>query len=348
MRPRDTVENLTAYSAPLEGRTGKLRLDFNENTVGPSPKVRQAIQNIGPHIYAAYPAYSGFTKKLAEYTGVSSFSILPLNGVDAGIKAIFDAYGQRDAGFLTADPTFGYYFPCAAAQGMQFIKVPYLPDLSYPLDDIESELKKGPKIFAICNPDNPTGSLVEAEKIIQWVRKFPNILFVVDEIYVDFTQVTIVPDMIQYPNVIVLRSFSKAFGLAGFRVGYAIAQSGILEHLRKVMGPYDLSTPAIIAAEAALSDLNYVKQYVEDIKVSKAFTLEALNKLNRKTFCGAANYILVWPKSDCELIQKRLQDRGILVRSMAGKTVIDGAIRVTIGTKLQMKQFIAAFSILDT
>ena len=141
IKAKPEVEGLTPYVAPLEGRRPLLRLDFNESTVGPSPRVVDAIRALPPDAYAAYPEYAGLNEAYAASVGVPAENVEAVNGVDAAIRAIFDAYGDRGSTFLTTVPTFGYYEPCAQQQGMVIDEVPYEDDLSYPLAGVAKKLE---------------------------------------------------------------------------------------------------------------------------------------------------------------------------------------------------------------
>jgi histidinol-phosphate aminotransferase len=337
------VEALTPYAAPLEGRRPMLRLDFNESTVGPSPKVVEAIRGLPPSVYATYPEYAGLTEAFAATLGVAAEHVEAFNGVDAAIRAIFDAYGERGATFLTTVPTFGYYEPCAQQQGMVTDAVPYEDNLDYPLAAIAKRLESAPRLFFVCNPNNPTGTLLAPATIVELARAAPNTLVVVDELYVAFTGQSVVPAALELPNVIVLHSLSKAAGIAALRLGFAVGPPGVLDRLRRVTGPYDINMFAVIAGQAALADAEHMRRYVAEVHAAKAWTVEQLQRLGVWHAAGAGNYMLVWPEPDCERVVQALRDRGILVRSMAGKPVIDGSFRLTIGTRANMQRFMLAF-----
>jgi histidinol-phosphate aminotransferase len=338
------VEALTPYVAPLEGRRSSLRLDFNESTVGPSPAVLDAIRALPPEAYATYPEYAGLDEAFAAYLGVPADHVEAFNGVDAAIRAIFDAYGERGATFLTTEPTFGYYEPCAQQQGMAIEAVPYAPDLSYPRAAIERRLQAGPRLFFICNPNNPTGTLLEAAAVIALARAAPRTLVVVDELYAAFTGETVVPSALGMPNVVALQSLSKVAGLAALRLGFAVGHPSILERLRRVTGPYDINMLAVVAGKAALADPEHMRRYVAEVLAAKAWTVEQLRALGVRHFAGGGNYLLVWPPGDCGRLVRALGARGILVRSMAGKPLIDGSFRLTVGTREQMGRFVSAFA----
>jgi histidinol-phosphate aminotransferase len=341
---RPEVEALTPYAAPLEGRRGLLRLDFNESTLGPSPRVLEAIRALPPEAYAAYPEYAGLAEAFAATLGVGAEHVEPFNGVDAAIKAVFDAYGDKGGTFLTTTPTFGYYEPCAQQQGMTIDEVPYAADLSYPLAAVRARLESSPRLFFVCNPNNPTGTLIEPAVVVELARSAPQTLVVVDELYEPFTGKSVVPAARALENVVALRSLSKIHGLAALRLGFAVGHPTILERLRRVTGPYDINMFAVVAGKAALADPAHVRRYVDEVLAAKAWTIEQLARLGVRHSRGAGNYLLVWPPGSCEAAVEALRARGILVRGMGRRPLIGGSFRLTIGLRADMERFVAAFA----
>jgi histidinol-phosphate aminotransferase len=345
IRARPAVEALTPYVAPLEGRRSLLRLDFNESTLGPSPKVLDAIRGLPPSAYATYPEYAGLAEAFADSLGVPAGSVEAFNGVDAAIRAVFDAYGGSGATFLTTTPTFGYYEPCARQQGMMLDEVPYTHDLAYPTTEIGKRLREAPRLWFVCNPNNPTGTMLAPPTLLELAASAPDTLVVVDELYAAFTGVSVLPAALALPNVITLHSLSKAAGIAALRLGFAVGDPAVLDRLRRVTGPYDINMFAVVAGRAALEDAEHTRRYVDEVAGAKAWTLAELDRLGVRHSIGGGNYVLVWPP-DCARTVAGLREAGILVRSMAGKPVIDGSFRLTIGTRADMQRFIAAFEAL--
>jgi len=348
IKARPEVEALTSYAAPLEGRRSCLRLDFNESTGGPSPRAVEAIRGLPPDAYATYPEYAGLNEAFAASLGVSAEHVEAFNGVDAAIRAIFDAYGEKGDTFLTTTPTFGYYLPCAQQQGMEIEEVPYPADLRYPLAAIEKKLEAGPRLLFICNPNNPTGTLLSPATILALARSAPQTLVVVDELYVAFTGQSVLPAALELENVVALHSLSKAAGIAALRLGFAVGHPSIVERLRRVTGPYDINTFAVVAGKTALADPEHMRRYVAQVLAAKTWTIEQLQRLGVRHFAEGGNYMLVWPlrgqPGDCEDVVEALRARGVLVRSMARKPVIDGSFRLTVGTPEDMQRFMTAFT----
>ncbi|MCX5930826.1 MAG: histidinol-phosphate transaminase [Cyanobacteria bacterium] len=383
MRARPEVETLTAYSAPLEGRRGLLRLDFNENTVGPSPKVVEAIRAIPADHYAIYPEYDGLREAVGASLGGEGLGpahIGLFNGVDAALHAVFQAYGAPGDRLLTTSPTFGYYSPCARMQGMTIEAIPYRgAEFAFPLEEIRAALLgpggdgqpssdwQTPRLLLICNPNNPTGTRLAPERILELAAAAPRTLVVVDELYEAFTGDSVLPQLLlcefseapgaepgdatdpfaPHPNLLVLRSLAKTAGLAGLRIGFAIGAPALVDRISRVTGPYDINSFAVTAARAALADQAYVDGYVAEVLRAREWLLEQLRAAGVRHHAAGGNYLLLWPVREAAAVESELREAGILVRSMAGKPLIDGALRVSLGTREQMGLFWDAYQAIE-
>jgi histidinol-phosphate aminotransferase len=418
---RSEVESLQAYSAPLEGRRGLLRLDFNENTVGPSPRVVEAIRAIPADHYAIYPEYDGLREavlaSLADMAGAvvaappATVPVPPVgaairtdgvpapvtgslpqqparrpclrieqvglfNGVDAAIHALFQAYGAPGDRLLTTSPTFGYYTPCARMQGMVIEAIPYrMPGFAFPFEEILAALTTPPaeadgswcppRLLLLCNPNNPTGTRLAPEAVLALAAAAPHTLVVVDELYEAFTGDSVLPLLLApggkqdpegtagadpfaaYPNLLVLRSLSKTAGIAGLRIGFAIGAAAVVDRVSRVTGPYDINSFAVTAAFAALADQAYVDTYVAEVLAARQWLVERLVAAGVRHHVDGGNYLLIWPQRPAAEVDQALREAGILVRSMAGKPLIDGSLRVSLGTLEQMGRFWEAFALCD-
>ena len=351
---RPAVENLKGYSAPLEGRRDLLRLDFNENTIGPSPLVAQVLRSFNSEEIAVYPEYDGLQEAVIRSlletgcrAGLKPHQVGVFNGVDAAIHAVFQAYGDAGDHLLTTAPTFGYYSPCARMQGMEIEAIPYEgAAFAFPLVAVQAALKQhSPRLLLICNPNNPTGTRLEPQRILELAKAAPTTLVVVDELYEAFTGDSVLPcaDFSATPNLLVLRSLAKTAGLAGLRIGFAIGHADVVGRVSRVTGPYDVNSVAVAAAFAALADQSYVDAYVAEVLRARDWTLQALRDAGVRHHCDGGNYLLIWPQRPVTEVDATLRDAGILVRSMAGKPLIDGCFRVSIGTTSHMQRFMEAF-----
>ena len=359
VRPREAVESMQGYQAPLEGRRSLLRLDFNENTLGPSPHVVEALHKISRQQISIYPEYNGLREALIENLNAKErcFSIKTeqvgvFNGVDGAIHAIFHSYGDRDDQVVTTTPTFGYYTPCAHMQGMKILEFPYEgTNFNFPIEKISKALvEHNPKLLLVCNPNNPTGTTLPAQEIIKFADLSPNTLVVVDELYEAFSGKSVLEkvNFESTPNLIILRSLSKTAGLAGLRIGFALGNSDVIKRINRVVGPYDVNSFAVIAAFAALQDQAYIDAYVKKVLLARDWMSSQLLKSGHRYHVEGGNYLLVWPRQNSSKVEASLKAAGILVRNMHGKPLIDGALRISIGTINQMKQFWDAFVISDS
>jgi histidinol-phosphate aminotransferase len=232
-------------------------------------------------------------------------------------------------------------------QGMAIEAVPYqLPDFAFPLDAVRQALVGGsPRILLICNPNNPTGTRLAPAPLLELAAAAPQTLVVIDELYEAFTGDSVLPlaDFAATPNLVVLRSLAKTAGLAGLRMGFAIGAAPVIDRIGRVTGPYDINSVAVTAAHAALADQAYTDAYVAEVRRARSWLVEQLQQAGVRHHCAGGNYLLVWPEQPAAAVEAQLREAGILVRSMAGKPLIDGSLRVSIGTGAQMEQFWQAY-----
>jgi histidinol-phosphate aminotransferase len=358
-RARSEVEQLKAYSAPLEGRRNVLRLDFNENTMGPSPRVAEAIRDFPADQIAIYPEYDGLREALIANLesspaglacALTSAHVGVFNGVDAAIHAVIHAYGAAGDTLLTTSPTFGYYAPCAGMQGMEIEAVPHeMPGFAFPMEAIRAALLRQPRILMLCNPNNPTGTRLPADQVLDLAAAAPETLVVVDELYEAFTGDSVLPsvDFRAVPNLLVLRSLAKTAGLAGLRIGFALGHPDVVDRVGRVTGPYDVNSLAVTAAMAALNDQPYTDAYVDEVIRARNWIVAEMTRQRAVYHVSGGNYLLLWPHRSPETVEAELRAGGILVRSMAGKPQLDGSLRISIGTTEQMQRFWQVYQAID-
>ncbi len=353
--PRKEIIDMQSYSAPLENRRNLLRLDFNENTLGPSKKVYKAIRDIKLSEISIYPEYNLLKKFLSNHYHESrkfdSEEIGLFNGADAAINAIFNSFGDRGEIFLTTNPTFGYYSPCSEIQGMRKITCSYENEnFLFPIKIFEEKIiKHKPKLIFICNPNNPTGTVLSAQEIIKFANLNKKSLIVVDELYEKFNGDSLLPviDFKKIKNIVIIQSLSKTAGLAGLRIGFAFGNKNIIQYINKVTGPYDVNIFAVSAALAALNDKSYIDNYVTEVKKARVLIQNKFASTTiRKHFAGG-NYFLIWPNKNPTILTRQMREKGILIREMKNKKDLENSIRVSIGTQKQMNIFWRTYKELD-
>ena len=321
------------YNPPLEGRSEMIRLDFNENTFGPSPKVKEALSKIALGRLSCYPEYKGLADKIANYAGVKFSQLIPTNGSDEAIKLVFDCFISPKEEVLIPSPTYVMFNIYAESTGAKINKVPYNEDLSFPTDRVLSSISNKTKLIIVCTPNNPTGTSISNAGLKKILIKAKNAIVLVDEAYYEFSGNSAVSLIKEFDNLIITRTFSKAFGLAAFRIGYLISNKETINLLKKVYSPYAVNYLAKISAEAALGDLGYLKKYVSENKKSKKTLETTLNLLGIKYFNSDANFLIAKFGSSRKFVLNQLQKEGILLRDRGKYPLLEGCIRITVGDK---------------
>jgi histidinol-phosphate aminotransferase len=236
------------------------------------------------------------------------------------------------------------FYQCAQIVGNKIITPSYDNNGSFPTQKVLQSIKKGVKLIVICNPNNPTGtavSLEAIEKIVKKAFKFNAIVYV-DEAYFEFCKITAAGLIKKYPNLIITRTFSKAFGLASLRIGYVLSSAENIIEMLKIRGPYDVNMPAVVAASAALDDLKSLEKYVNKVMNKAKPLLENYFKKNNIKFLPSSANFLLFKMENPLMHSEKLKKLGFLTRPREGKGS-EGTIRVTIGTVSQMKKFINQF-----
>jgi histidinol-phosphate aminotransferase len=336
---RRAILNRRTYEAPAEGRGNKVRLDFNENTSGCSPAVLRALNKVTAKQLAMYPEYLQPTKRIARHLGVRPEELMLANGGDDALRVFFDTFVEPYSAIVICEPTFPMYRYYAEIAGAKIVTLRYDENMQFPLATALAVLKKKPRVFFIANPNNPTGTLISSAAIRTILRAATDTAVVIDEAYSDFSGSTVARLIQKYPHLFVVRTFSKAAGLAALRLGAVLAKADSLALLRRAMPPFPVNLMAIVAAEAALKDRGAIRSYVaETLRVRKAFA-EELSKLGVRVFPGAGNFLLAYFGAHGPALFAELGRRGILVRERS-KDIGAGFVRISIGTKSEMRQLL--------
>lgn len=332
------VPGLCCYT-PGKTITGYVKLASNENNYGPSLKVVEAIKK-GSDSLNVYPYRdSELRERIAEYCGAESENIITGNGSDESIDLIFKTFKGP---VLSVNPTYAEYRIFSEALGEKYLQVNLEKDLTFPVEEYLSASKKA-RILVICSPNNPTGGLVTEDELRKVLDEGKTT--VVDEAYVEFHGKSFTPLVEEYENLIILRTFSKAFALAGLRVGYIIASPKIVELLDRVKPPFSVNSLAIDAALAALDDQKYMHETVAKMVKDRDLLYAALNG-KYKVNPSESNFLLadVSPERSADVYQKFL-DKKIIVRNLGKYDGFPGEyIRVSVGTTEENGKFIKALN----
>ncbi|WP_036659712.1 histidinol-phosphate transaminase [Paenisporosarcina sp. HGH0030] len=325
-----------------------VKLASNENPFGTSPKVREFLENQAIN-HAIYPdGYaSGLRHALAETVGVAEEQLLFGNGSDEIIMMISRALLQPGVNTVMAIPTFPQYRHNAVIEGAEVREV-QLKDGAHDLEEMVRQIDEKTAIVWLCSPNNPTGTLINHQQMEQFIQKVPEeVLIVIDEAYYEFVTDPAYKESVDllkdHGNVIILRTFSKAYGLAGFRVGYAVAQKELIARLDPVREPFNNTVISQGAALTALQDTAFLKECIIKNELGKQQFNEYATKHDLHMYPTQGNFVLLQVKADADTVFEGLLKKGFIIRS-GNALGTPGYIRITIGTTQQNDAFLKALA----
>lgn len=333
---REAILKRRTYEAPAEGRANKVRLDFNENTSGCSRAAIRALRKLTAQQVAMYPEYEAPTKRMARYFGVKAEELLLTNGGDDALRVFFDAFVDAGSTVLFCEPTFPMYRYYAEIYGAKIKTLRYARDMSFPVEQALAGLRTKPRVFFLANPNNPTGTLVPLRDIRRILEAATDTAVVLDEAYAEFSGLTALGWIRRYAHLFIARTFSKAAGLAGLRLGAVMAQRDSLAMLKRAMPPFPVNVAALATAEAALREGKAIRAYVAGTLRLREWFAEELKKLGAATFPSGGNFILANFGQDGPALFRALERKGILVRDRS-RDMGGGFARITIGNGSEMR-----------
>jgi histidinol-phosphate aminotransferase len=335
---------MSKYQKPAELYEG-LRLHQNENTGGCSPRVIEALASLRPDQITYYPPYEAATRTCAGYLGVDPDRLSLVNGLDEGIMAAAVGYLRPTPdGFvpeaIIPDPAFEIFAIDTEVVGARCVRVAPDPDFTFPLERVLAAITASTRVVFLTNPNNPTGVGVPLESIRTIARHVPRgaIVFV-DEAYFEFSGRTFIPELDQFPNVIVGRTFSKAFGLAGLRIGAITGHPDALEPLRLAIPVYSVNIAAVSVVGAAIEDLDHLDRYLRQVEESKRLLYEACDRIGVKYWKSDANFVLVCPGEHLQAVLRLAGERGIYLRDRSTEPGCAGCLRVATGIVDHTRKF---------
>jgi histidinol-phosphate aminotransferase len=339
--PRSSVKKMAPYSPPTGERAGKLRLDFNENTVGCSPTVIESVRKfLTADALSIYPDYAEAIADLADFFRVGTDEFTMTNGTDEAIQLLVNTYVDDDDRVLLLKPSYAMYRFYAEIAGASVREIEYHPgDLAFPLEEFVLAIEPDTRAILIANPNNPTGTGLAEEDLRRIIEAAPRAAILIDEAYFEFSGITALGWIDRYPNLFVSRTFSKVHGMAAMRCGCVFSRAENVQWLRKAQSPYSVNMLAAIAARAAVHDREYVANYIAEVLAARDLAYGGLHKLGIKFYPSRANFVLFHAGDRAIPIRDALRDRGVLVRDRSYE--IPGCVRVTIGTREQIQRFLA-------
>lgn len=348
MKFKKQLEGLQAYKPgrtmdevkKAYGLSEVVKLASNENPYGSSPKIQQFLSHNGMD-FALYP--DGYASSLRESTakhlGVKETQLIFGNGSDEIILLIARALLSPDVNSIAASITFSQYAHNAKIEGSEWISVPLKEDGSHDLEEMLGRVTKDTAVVWICNPNNPTGTLTPSKEIYSFSKQVPDdVLVVLDEAYYEYVTTpeyeNSIPWIQQFPNLLVLRTFSKAYGLAGFRVGYGVGSEEVIAQLEPTREPFNNTSLSQHVATLGLEDQTFIQQTVEKNEAGKAQYIEFCERHQLRYYPTQTNFILIDINQDSDQAFEYLMSKGYIVRS-GSALGLPGTLRITIGTKEQ-------------
>jgi histidinol-phosphate aminotransferase len=338
---------MTAYDKPPELYDG-LRLHQNENTGGCSPRVIEALARLRPDEVAVYPPYSAATRACAAYLGVDADRIALTNGLDEGIMGLAVAYLRpgREEGppeAIVPEPAFEIFRVDTEVAGGRVVAVRPKPDFRFALDEVLAAISPRTRVVFLTNPNNPTGVSMPLDAIRQVAARVPpGAVVFVDEAYAEFAGASFVPELREFPNVIVGRTFSKAFGLAGLRIGCLVGAAPALDPVRAAIPVYSVNVAAAVAVQAALADGDHLQEYLRQTAESKTLLYAACERMGLTYHRSDANFVLVCVGDRVSALVKGVAARGIYIRDRSSEPGCAGCVRISAGIVEHTRRVAAA------
>lgn len=340
IRPREAVLQMAPYHPPTGGRADKLRLDFNENTVGCSPKVIDFLKSrLEENRLAVYPEYVEAKRELATHFRVAEDEMLLTNGTDEAIQVLINTFIDDGDEVIILRPSYAMYRFYSEVAGAHVQDLDYREGtLHFPLEELLETIQSTTRAVLISNPNNPTGTAVKIDGIERILRRASNAAVLIDEAYYEFCGTTALRHLDEYPNLFVSRTFSKVYGMAGMRLGCLFSQAANIEYLHKCQSPYSVNTLAALAARVAVQDSAFITRYVTEVLAARELVFVGLEKLGVEYYDSEGNFVLMKIGNRAVEVRDRLRESGVLVRDRSYE--IAGCVRVTVGTRDQMRRFL--------
>ncbi len=341
LQPNLAVKNMRPYSPPSQGRADKMRLDFNENTVGCSPQVIDAIRKLtDSNVISMYPEYSQAQNKIAKFFGVGTEQMVFTNGTDEAISLLVDTFIEPGGELIVMSPSYAMYRFYGELGRAKIVEVEYdaKRQLVFEVEKLLVAINQNTAAIFLANPNNPTGTAISRHQIIKILTAAPHAVVLIDEAYVEFADVSALDLINEFPNLFVSRTFSKAYGMAGIRFGCLFSDAKNIEWVQKAQSPYSVNAVAVVAACAAIEDSAYLSRYVTEVRECRNFVEAEFDRLSIKYFKSSGNFLLFDVGHRAREIRDQLALSRVLIRDRSYE--ISGCLRVTIGTKKQMTVFI--------
>ncbi len=335
LKPLPSIAALGPYQSPIVSRDG-LSLDLNESMAGCSPRVLARLRSLTMAEVSLYPRREVSEERVANFLSLAPEQVLLTNGMDEALSLLFTTYLGPGDELLFADPTFVMYPMLGEALGAQVVRLQSGEDLALPVARLLARISPRTRVIAIANPNNPTGLAATRDDLMKIVEAAPDAAVLVDEAYFEFYGETLIPDLMRHPNLFVARTFSKAYGLAGLRLGVLTGTAGQISYLRRFSLPFNVNSAALACLEEALADQDFVREHVAQIKQGRKRLAQLFRELGLQFWPSQTNFVLVRVDKPAKQFVEEMQRRSILVRDCSANPGCEGCVRITVATPSQM------------
>ncbi|MFY9178012.1 MAG: histidinol-phosphate transaminase [Caldicoprobacterales bacterium] len=343
---RNDLIDLVPYDEGDRTRIYKYKLDANESPWDIPERVKKALAKeiMSGGNFNRYPDSNCtlLRKYIGQYCNVFPEQVVVGSGSDEIIQILVTAFVNKGDYVICPTPSFGMYRIFTSISGGKSVEIPLAKNFQYDTENINSAINKHkPKLVFLCSPNNPTGNVIEVNQVLEITKNFDGIV-VVDEAYGEFTQGTMISLLDECPNLVVLKTFSKALGLAGLRIGYCICAPELAKQISKVKPPYNVNSFSQKAAIMTLENQDIVKERISEILRQREFLYQTLKQIpGIDVYPSEANFLLIRVPNGT-MTWKKLMDKGILVRNFSHNPHLENCLRVTVGDQMANQCFIDA------
>lgn len=330
---------------PPQNRHGFYRYDMNENPEGlPKDFVDAVLKEITPEYIATYPEPDRFLEKYADFLGVKKENLCATNGSDMAIRFALEVFAEKGSEVVTVAPSFEMYWVNCSMLGLQHVPVAISEEKQISVEDILDAITENTDVVVLLNPNNPVGqgySLSDARRIAEKAREAGAVL-IVDEAYHYFHKETLLPLIHEFDHVMVFRTFSKMFSMAGLRLGVVISNPQIIEYVKKSTPSFEVNTIALLFAERILEQPEILKRMIAVQDAGKAYFVQELKKHGYEFVEEAGNFVHVKPKKAPKELEQALYEKKVLIKTY-GSGLLKDYVRISTGSKEAMEIFLKAF-----
>jgi histidinol-phosphate aminotransferase len=341
LKPRAPIARLSPYHSPIVSRAG-LSLDLNESMAGCSPRVLARLRSLAAADLSLYPQREIGERLIADFLSLAPEQVLLTNGADEALSVPFTNYLGPGDELLFADPTFVMFPMLGEALGAQVVRLRSGEDLTLPVADFLARISPRTRVIVIANPNNPTGLAAPRSDLLKIAEAAPDAAVLIDEAYFEFCGETLIPDLASHPNLFVVRTFSKVYGLAGLRLGVLTGAADQISYMRRFCVPFNVNSVALACLEEALADQAFVRDHVAQVKQGRERLAQLFSELGLRFWRSQTNFVLVRVGAPVQRFVESVRRRGILVRDSSANPGCEGCVRITVGTPSQMDGVVQA------